>query len=62
MTDWTAFRPGDFDRTQLGKRQPAPGLFGASQAQQMPGQGDLLDDSPAGEDAPADDMPCTELF
>lgn len=63
MTDWTQLRPADFDRTQLGKRQPAPGLFGESQARQLPGQGDLLDDTtPAGDDAPADDMPCQELF
>ena len=45
MTDWTRFRAADFDRTQLGKREPAPGLFGESQARQLPGQGDLLDDT-----------------
>lgn len=45
MTAWGELRPGHFDRTKLGKRQPAPGLFGESQARQLPGQGDLLDDT-----------------
>lgn len=62
MADWTQFRPADFDRTQLGKRPAAPGLFGESQARQMPGQGDLLDDTTAEDDTPGDDMPCQELF
>lgn len=42
MADWTEFRRGHFDRTLLGKREPAPGLFGRSEAQQLPGQGDLF--------------------
>jgi hypothetical protein len=43
MADWSEFRPGQFDRAQLGRREPQqPGLFGRSEAQQMPGQGDLF--------------------
>lgn len=44
MADWSEFRRGHFDRQLLGKREPAPGLFGRSEAQQMPGQGDLFGD------------------
>lgn len=47
MADWTEFRPGHFDRTQLGRRPPEPGLFGRSEAQQLPGQGDLFSDEPS---------------
>ena len=62
MTAWGELRPGHFDRTRLGKREPAPGLFGRSEAQQMPGQTDLLDDITAPDDAPEGDSPCLELF
>jgi hypothetical protein len=54
MADWSEFRPGHFDRTQLGRREPQPGLFGRSEAQQMPGQGDLFGGS-ASEPATPDD-------
>lgn len=62
MTAWGELRPGHFDRALLGKRESAPGLFGASQARQMPGQGDLLDDTAPEDEPPADDSPCLELF
>jgi len=65
MTDWRELRPGQFDRTQLGKRPPADGLFAKSAAQQLPGQAQMFGDGPepaSEDDTPADDMPCEELF
>jgi hypothetical protein len=61
MTAWGELRPGHFDRTRLGKREPAPGLFGESQARQMPGQGDLLDDTAPGDDAPETGSDCLDF-
>ena len=58
MADWTDYRPGHFDRTRLGKREPQPGLFGRSEAQQLPGQLDLLGDEPS-EPGP-DESDCLE--
>ncbi len=46
MAEWTGLRPAQFDRALAGKREPQPGLFGRSQAQQLTGQLDLLGDSP----------------
>lgn len=45
--DWGEFRPGHFDRTRLGRRGPVEGLFGRSEAQQLPGQGDLFGGEPS---------------
>lgn len=55
MADWTEFQRGHFDRQLLGKREPEPGLFGRSEAQQLPGQGDLFGDEPS-EPAPDDGL------
>jgi len=45
MADWSDYRPGHFDRTQLGKRDPGPGLFPKSEAQQLPGQAAMFGDA-----------------
>jgi len=52
MADWTDFRPGQFDRTQLGKRDPEPGLFPRSEAQQLPGQAAMFGDDTEPESSP----------
>lgn len=60
MADWSEYRPGQFDRAQLGKRPPQPGMFPRSEAQQLPGQAAMFgtDDEP--EPDPSE-SPCLEF-
>ena len=55
MTAWGGLRPGQFDRTQLGKRAPADGLFAKSAAQQLRGQAEMFGDG-TGPDTGADPL------
>lgn len=58
---WTDYRPGHFDRARLGKREPAPGLFGRSEALQLPGQGDLFGEPETRADEDAAGSDCLEF-
>ena len=46
MADWSDYRPGHFDRTRLGEREP--GMFARSTTQQLPGQAAMFGEEPGG--------------